>query len=131
MEVYMSDLSKIAGKFDLQKIIGDVKSMINPVVIPEANKDDPLAYCLSELGKVVKELTENHAKQADNIAKVNALLGTLHQEITTHCKGAAPAKPQEAAAPAAKPEKAAEPAKPEEKAAEPAEAPEPPEPDKA
>ncbi|EKE00628.1 MAG: hypothetical protein ACD_21C00308G0011 [uncultured bacterium] len=83
----MDDLSKIAGKFDLQKIIGDVKSMISPVVIPEASKDDPVAYCLSELSKFAKDLAEGHAKQADTIAKISNMLGTLHQEIAKR-KGA-------------------------------------------
>lgn len=78
----MADLSKITNKFDLQKIIGDVKSMIGPVVIPEANKTDPVGYCLSELSKLTKDLAESHSKQADTIAKINTMLGTLHQEIT-------------------------------------------------
>jgi len=71
----------MAGKFDLQKIINDVKSMITPVPIPEANKDDPVAYYLSELNKLTKELAEAHTKQADIIAKVSPVLGNLYQEV--------------------------------------------------
>lgn len=77
----MTELAKVAGKFDLQKIIGDVKSMISPVTIPEANKDDPVAYCLSELSKFTKDLAEANSKQADAIAKISTMLGTLHQEV--------------------------------------------------
>jgi hypothetical protein len=73
----MTDLLKTASKFDLQKLIGDVKSMLSPVVIPEANKDNPIGYCLSELSKLAKDLAENHAKQADAIAKITTILGTL------------------------------------------------------
>lgn len=83
----MADLSKITGKFDLQKIISDVKSMISPVAIPEANKDDPVGYCLSELDKLVKDLADNHTKQADAIAKVSTMLGTLYQEVTNSRQG--------------------------------------------
>lgn len=77
----MPDLSKITSKFDLNKIISDVKSIITPAAIPEANKSDPLGYCLSELNKLIKELADNNTKQADGIAKVNAMLGTLNQEL--------------------------------------------------
>jgi hypothetical protein len=82
----MADMSKTANKFDLQKIIGDVKAMISPVVIPEANKNDPVGYCLSELSKLTKDLAESHSKQADTIAKISTMLGTLHQEITNSRK---------------------------------------------
>ena len=102
----MADLSKITNKFDLQKIIGDVKSMISPEKIPEANKDDPVAYCLAEISKGLKDLAELHAQQADTIAKINTMLGTLHQEITKSHTGspgeaqqATPAVSEEAKAP--------------------------------
>ena len=80
----MSDLSKIAGKFDLQKIIGEVKSVLGSgsVTIPDANKDDPLGYCLSELGKLAKDLADSYSKQADTVSKISSMLGTLHQEVT-------------------------------------------------
>lgn len=87
----------VANKFDLQKIISDVKSMIGTTPIPEANKDDPVGYCLSELSKLTKDLAENHAKQADTIAKISSMLGALHKEI------AGSAKPAEVAT-AAKPQ---------------------------
>ncbi len=88
----MADLPKITDKFDFQKIINDLKSMIGPVVIPEANKDDPIAYCLSELSKLAKDLAESHSKQADTIAKISTMLGTLHQEIVKIHKGSGAAE---------------------------------------
>ena len=96
--MYMTDLPK----FDLQKIIGDVKSMIGPIVIPEANKDDPVGYCLSELSKLAKDLAESHSKQADTIAKISTMLGTLHLEITNASKasGSPAAKPASETKPA-------------------------------
>lgn len=77
----MADLSKITDKFDLNKIINDVKSIITPPAIPTASKDDPVGYYLSELNKMVKDLADNNTKQADVIAKVSATLGSLHQEV--------------------------------------------------
>jgi len=52
------------------------------VAIPEANKNDPIEYCMSELSKLTKDLAESHSKQADTIAKISTTLGTLHREIT-------------------------------------------------
>lgn len=78
----MAGEPKVSGKFDFQKIIGDVKAMISPAAIPEASKDDPAGYHLSELSKLVKDLAEGHTKQADTIAKISATLGELYQEIS-------------------------------------------------
>lgn len=94
----------MAGKFDIQKIIDDVKSIVTPAPIPEANKDDPVGYHLSELGKLTKELAENHTKQADTLAKVNAILGELYQELGKVAKPEAAPTPEasEAEAPVTK-----------------------------
>lgn len=83
----MNDIVKNASKFDLQKIIEDVKAMVSPVAIPEANKNDPIAYHLSELNKIAKELAEIHAKQADFIAKMSDNLGALYQATASSQKG--------------------------------------------
>lgn len=82
----MADLSKFTDKLGLQKIINDMKSIISPAVIPEANKDDPIGYCLSELSKVGRELADHHAKQADIIAKFSNLLESLHRELSSRQK---------------------------------------------
>lgn len=103
----------MAGKFDLQKIISDVKNIVSPEQIPEANKGDPIGYHLSELSKVIKELAEQHTKQADTIAKVSSVLGSLHQAITAGSSNSgtqADTKPApEATETAVEPEQATEP----------------------
>lgn len=76
----MTDTSK-GGKFDFQKIISDVKSMITPTPIPEANKDDPIPYLLSELGKQGEELAKMQQKQSDVMAKMNDTIGSLYSQI--------------------------------------------------
>ncbi len=77
----MSDLSKFTDKLGLQKIINDVKSMIAPAKIPDANKDDPVGFCLAELVKFTQELADGNNKQADVITKISSTLGALHQEL--------------------------------------------------
>ena len=81
----MVDIPKV-GKFDFQKIISDVKSMISPVQIPEASKDDPAGYCISELSKIVKELADASTAQANAIAKLTSTLGALSQAMNNVSK---------------------------------------------
>lgn len=77
----MTDLSKMVGKFGLQKIIDEVKAVIAPAPIPEAAQGDPVGYCLAELSKLGQEIADNHTKQADVLARFSAMLGNLHQEL--------------------------------------------------
>lgn len=95
----MADQPK-SSKFDFQKIISDVKSMISPIQIPEANKSDPVGYYLSEINKMLKDLAEHQTKQADIISKISATVGELYQELKP---GATPSQPATAEPPIAEP----------------------------
>jgi hypothetical protein len=83
------DLSKLTGgKFDLQKLVKDVKSMVGAAApLPLEAKDDPLGYLLSELTKSVKSLQENNAEEAKEIEKLGATLGALYKECAMTIKG--------------------------------------------
>ena len=85
----MSDAPKTPKKFDLQKIVSDVKAMITPAAIPEASKDDPIGYHFSELNKVTHELGEISTKLADTIAKLNNIIGAAYPLVTALKKGEA------------------------------------------
>lgn len=76
-------MSKIdMSKFNLQDIMKNVKAMINPTVIPEDAKKNPIGYRLSELNKIIASLSELHTKQADELARLNLALGELYQTIS-------------------------------------------------
>jgi hypothetical protein len=79
----MADLSKLTGKFggDFQKLMDNVKSMINPGPVPEIAKDDPIGYRLAKVVEAVKIITDNHSKQGEEIAKLNAMLGEMAKEF--------------------------------------------------
>jgi hypothetical protein len=79
----MADLSKLTGKFggDFQKLMDNVKSMINPGPVPEIAKNDPIGYRLSKVVEAVKTITDNHSKQGEEIAKLNAMLGEMAKEF--------------------------------------------------
>lgn len=95
------DLSKL----NLKGIMDNVKAMIGQTPIPEASKDDPIAYRLSELSKITKSLADLHAKEADEIAKLSTMLGALYQDLT-QAKAPAAATAEKEPAPEAKEEKA-------------------------
>ncbi len=65
------------SKFNLQKLISDVKSLINSVPIPEASKDDPVGYYLGEIGKAVQNITELQNQQMDMLTKLMETVGNL------------------------------------------------------
>lgn len=90
--VKIPDISKLGDKSKLQEIINSVKSMIGTTPIPEASKDDPTGYLLSELSKTVKELADLLTKQSTEVANLNNLLGTLSQELIA-LKKTTPAEP--------------------------------------
>jgi len=76
--VKIPDLSKL----NLKGIVENVKSIIGQTPIPEAAKNNPTGYHLSELSKAIKTLAELHSKEADTIAKIDATLGNLYQSLT-------------------------------------------------
>ncbi len=65
------------SKFNLQKIINDVKSLINSAPVPEANKDDPLSYFLNEIGKNLQALNELQNQQTNLLTKTMETVGNL------------------------------------------------------
>ena len=71
------------SKFNLKGIMDNVKAMIGQTPIPEASKEDPVNYYLSELSKAVKALADLHSQESDAIAKIDATLGSLHQSLTS------------------------------------------------
>jgi hypothetical protein len=85
------DMSKLKGKFDLQGIMKNVKSIINPnSIIPESAQGNPVAFKLAEVIEAVKVLADAYGKQADIIARLNTLVGELSHEISLLQTPAAP-----------------------------------------
>lgn len=71
------------SKLNFKGIMDNVKAMIGQTPIPEASKDDPVNYYLSELSKAVKALADLHSQESDAIAKIDATLGLLHKSLTS------------------------------------------------
>lgn len=83
----MADISKLKDKLDVQKIMGSIKSFVNPSQpIPEDFKNNPLGYRLEEITKIVKLLVDAHVEQADRLTKLSVALGELAKEMTEAAK---------------------------------------------
>lgn len=75
----MSDITK---KFDLQGIIGNVKSIISPAGnTPSPNPDDALGLKIAELSTLVQQLATDQAEQSKALTKVNKLLNGVFQDV--------------------------------------------------
>lgn len=75
---------------DFSKIVENVKSMISTPQIPEDAKGDPIGYRLSELSKTVKVIIETHSALGTEIAKLDAMLSTVYQELLPMIKKSVP-----------------------------------------
>lgn len=78
------DISKLTNKIDIQNFVKNIKSMITPgMEISEIAKDNNvLIQKLLQVTQGLKNLVELHTKQADEIAKLDNLVGSLYQDIS-------------------------------------------------
>ncbi len=75
-------MSEMKKKFDLNEIINNVKSMISPdSTVPNVSPDDAIGMKIAELSTMVQQLSNAHAEQAKELAKVNKLLNGLFKDI--------------------------------------------------
>lgn len=77
----------MSGKLDVKSILDSVKSMIGSTPIPEAAKENPIEYRLSELSKALKKMAELQTQQADMLAKADVMLGELYQDVMVKLGG--------------------------------------------
>lgn len=76
------DFTKIVEKLDLQNIVDNVKSVINPgSVIPDEGGGDPVLTAFVELHKSIKNVAEIQAQQAKEIARLNNMIAALFNKL--------------------------------------------------
>ncbi|MFA6409356.1 MAG: hypothetical protein WCW01_04190 [Gammaproteobacteria bacterium] len=77
-------LGDLVSKFNLQEIIGNVKSFLgSEVQIPAEMKDNPTGFHLSEITESLKKLQELKAAETKEIDKIGAALGSLCNILVT------------------------------------------------
>jgi hypothetical protein len=69
-------------KFDIQGIITNIKSIINPEGnTPNVNPDDAIGVKIAELSILVQHLATAQAEQVKELGRVNKLLNGLFSDI--------------------------------------------------
>jgi len=76
------DLSDLTSKFDLDKILGGIKSMINPEGdTPEVDPNDALGLKIAQLSALFQEMAKSHAQHAKDFSKANDILNGLFKDL--------------------------------------------------
>lgn len=77
------DFDKLAEKLNLNKVVENVKSIIQPdSVVPKNLEGDPIAAKLALLHESMQNLNDLLARQQSEINKVNALIGSLYKDLS-------------------------------------------------
>jgi hypothetical protein len=81
------DLGKLTEKFDLQGIVKDIKSLLNPggdlpsdEMLAEASHD-PIAQKMAQISITLQNLTKKAAEQEELVLQVSKIVGELYKEV--------------------------------------------------
>lgn len=78
----LSDLTKFTKKLNINKVVGNVKSIISPTGdTPDADEDDELGQQLAELSLLVQEMLDVHEQQSSRMEQVNKLFNEVFKDI--------------------------------------------------
>lgn len=112
------DLSKLTESLDLDNLVSNVKSMMNPAGgTPHPKEGDALGQHIAEASLLAQELAEGHVELAKKLKVLNGHLNAIFTELNPP-EAKEKAEGEKKAAAEAKPEAKAEedkPAEPEEK----------------
>ena len=73
-------------KFDLQGILNNIKSMINPESnTPNPDPSDIIGMKIAELSILAQQLAKAHERHAKELTKVNRLLNQLFKDLEALC----------------------------------------------
>jgi len=76
-------LSELGNKFDLDKILGGIKSLVgaDEDSTIKADPSDALGVKVEKLSALLKELNQSHAQITKDFEKANALLVSLFKDL--------------------------------------------------
>lgn len=78
----LPNFSKLAEKLDLQGIMQNVKSVINPgSVIPEHLEGDPVVAKLALIHSAMQTVKQLHDQQEQEITKINTIIASIYKDI--------------------------------------------------
>lgn len=75
-------MSENKKAFDIQGVLDNIKTMINPVGnTPNPNADDEIGIKLASLSVMVQELHESYAEQGKKLSSMNKLFNEVFQTL--------------------------------------------------
>ncbi len=76
------DLSELTKKFDLNSIVGGIKSLLNPESeIPTVDPSDAIGTKIAQLSLMMEQMSKIQAQQAKDFAIASHLLNDLYKDL--------------------------------------------------
>lgn len=76
------ELSDFTKKFDLNNLVGSIKSLISPTAgTPEVSPDDAIGLKIAQMSVIAQQLAKLTEEQSKEFSKLNGLLNGLYQDI--------------------------------------------------
>lgn len=76
------DFSDLTKKFDLNNIVGSIKSLINPTSgTPEVDPNDAIGLKIAQISVIAQQLSKVSEEQSKEFSKLNQILNGLYGDI--------------------------------------------------
>lgn len=76
------DLSELAKKFDLNSIVGGIKSLLaQEAEIPQVDPSDSIGTKIAQLGLMTQQMAKTHEQLAKDFSTATHLLNELYKDL--------------------------------------------------
>jgi hypothetical protein len=78
------DLSELTKKFDLNSIVGGIKSLLNQaadVPIPQVDPSDAIGTKLAQLSLMTQQMAKTHEQLAKDLVAASQLFNELYKDL--------------------------------------------------
>lgn len=76
------DLSELTKKFDLNSIVGGIRSLLNAEVeTPQADPSDAIGTKLAQLSLMMQQMAQTHEQLAKDLAAATHLFNELYKDL--------------------------------------------------
>ena len=76
------DLSELTKKFDLNSIVGGIKSLLNQEAeVPQADPSDAIGTKLAQLSLMTQQMAKTHEQLAKDLVTASQLFNELYKDL--------------------------------------------------
>lgn len=75
------DFSELTKKFDLNSIVGGIKSLLNPEETPQVDPSDAIGTKIAQLSLMAQQMAKQHEQLAKDFSSANHLLNELYKDL--------------------------------------------------